>query len=235
MHRFLIEPEAWSGEPGAVHLEGEEARHAIRVKRVRPGEPAEVMDGAGRRGTGTIGEIAPNRRSCSVDIVDARTETPLAPRLEVWSAAPKGDRLETMIDHLSQVGATAWVPVRSALTARELTDKRGERLRRVAGESLKQCGRSWALEIHEPVDIDGAWDGGGARVLVADASGVSLGDVGGVAEAAVVRLVVGPEGGWTADELAAARAAGAAVVSFGPHVMRIGTAAVVGAGVIRAL
>lgn len=215
-----------------MRIEGEEARHALRVKRARPGEPVEVLDGAGRRGVGAVAGVADNRRWCDVALDNVCTEAPIGPRLEVWSAAPKGDRLETMVDQLSQAGANAWVPIVSALTERELTDRRAERLERVARESMKQCGRAWVLELGGPAPAESAWSGGWAMVLVADASGEPL---GALPADGTLRFVVGPEGGWTKDELAAARAAGASVVSLGPHVMRIGTAAVVGAGVVRAM
>ncbi|MEM7756193.1 MAG: RsmE family RNA methyltransferase [Planctomycetota bacterium] len=232
MHRFLIEPDLWPAGDDPLKIEGDEARHAIRVKRVRTPEAVEVLDGAGRRGVGVVAEIAESRRACVVAFDEVRTEAPIEPRLEIWSAAPKGDRIEVMVDHLSQIGATAWVPVVSELTARELTAKRAERLERVARESLKQCGRAWTLEIGGPRSVQESWDTSVATVLVADASG---GPMPAPDANRPVRFVVGPEGGWTADELVAARAAGASVVSLGPHVLRIGTAAVVGAGLIRAV
>ena len=68
----------------------------------------------------------------------------------------------------------------------------------------------------------------GVRLVVADASGGAW----RAAEAERIRLLVGPEGGWTAEELAAARGAGAEVARFGAHVMRIETAAVVACGML---
>ncbi|MEM1184051.1 MAG: RsmE family RNA methyltransferase [Planctomycetota bacterium] len=231
MHHVLVGPEHWSGEPGILAIEGEEARHAIRVKRLKQGERVGVLDGAGRRGVGAVSVIAGNRRSFELDVDQVTIEPPVEPRLEIWAAAPKGDRLETMVDHLSQAGATAWVPITSDLTERELTEKRAERLERVADESLKQCGRAWKLEIASPRPASEAWADQGALVLVADATGGAMPEC---PAAGTVRVVVGPEGGWTASELEAASAAGATRVGLGPHVMRIGTAAVVAAGVVRA-
>ncbi len=237
MHRILIDPDTLAAlQAGTLaEIEGDEAQHAVRVKRVRPGEPVELMDGAGRRAPGEVAEAIAERRETRlvVRIQEVITEPPLTPRVEVWSAAPKGDRLEAMVDELSQIGVAAWVPVESALTARELTPKRAERLHRVCRESLKQCARAWTMQIGDPVVAGAAWTDPDARVLVADASGKPF-DPGMITGATTIRLVVGPEGGWTQDELAQARAAGAATVSLGPHIMRIGTAAVAGAAVIIA-
>lgn len=237
MHRILIDPDTLAAlRPGApVEVEGDEAQHAVRVKRLRAGEPVELMDGAGRRAPGQVARAISERRETRlvVQIHEVLTEPPLAPRLEVWSAAPKGERLEAMVDELSQLGAAAWVPVESALTARELTPKRAERLQRVCRESLKQCARAWTMEIGAPVDAHDAWTDKGARVLVADASGDPF-HPRMIEGTKTVRLVVGPEGGWTEDELTQARAARATLVSLGPHVLRIGTAAVAGASVLIA-
>ena len=71
------------------------------------------------------------------------------------------------------------------------------------------------------------------RVVVCDASGEPW-RVATMINAQVVRLLVGPEGGWTEQEIAAARTAGAVVAKFGTHVMRIETAAVVACGVVMA-
>ncbi len=237
MHRILIDPRTLASLPPGADLavEGEEAQHAVRVKRLRPGEPVELMDGAGRRAPGEVAHAISERRETRliVRIEAVHSEPPVTPRLEVWSAAPKGDRLEAMVDELSQLGAAAWVPVESALTARELTPNRAERLERVCRESLKQCGRAWTMEIGEPVEANVAWTDPAARVLVADASGDPF-DPSMLAGAPTIRLVVGPEGGWTTDEIAHARAAGATLLALGPHVLRIGTASVAGASVIIA-
>jgi 16S rRNA (uracil1498-N3)-methyltransferase len=219
-----------------VRIEGDEAQHAARVKRVRSGERVELLDGAGLRASGVVAQAGTERRECwvDVDVGDVTVESPVTPRVEVWSPAPKGDRLEVMIDQLSQNGAAVWVPVISALTERELTDKRRVRLERVAREAMKQCGRAWALEIDRPLPADAAWTSAcNGPVLIADASGVKWND-DLTPDADTVRWVIGPEGGWTEAELASARGAGARVVALGPHIMRIGTAAVLAAGVTLA-
>jgi len=131
-----------------------------------------------------------------------------------------------MIDGLSQVGAASWSMLESERSVTEPREGKMERLERTAMEASKQCGRAWRLEIGgvmkfaEAVRMEG--------VVVADVSGSAYERSG----ADVVRLLVGPEGGWAPEELQLARARGAAVCRFGPHVMRIETAAVVAAGII---
>ncbi len=152
--------------------------------------------------------------------------TPERPRVEVCTAVPKGPRLTEMIDGLAQVGAAAWRALETERGERE--SWRREKVERVAVEASKQCGRAWRMEIGEELKLaDAVRAGGGWEVVLADAGGQRY---VGVAER--VRVLIGPEGGWTEGELAMAKSAGVRVCGFGVHVMRIETAAVVAAGVV---
>ncbi len=131
-----------------------------------------------------------------------------------------------MIDQLSQLGAAAWRPL---LTARgERTDFRTDRLERIAEEAAKQCGRAWTLEIGPPLPIAEALALPGA--LLADAAGRPASPLLGEAAA----LLVGPEGGFTPEEIAAADAAGVPRLRLGAHILRIETAAAAGAAALLA-
>jgi 16S rRNA (uracil1498-N3)-methyltransferase len=104
-----------------------------------------------------------------------------------------------------------------------------ERLGRVAIAASKQCGMPHLLRIEPKVEIDQlASLQSGARLIVAAAGGEPWEDRG---DEALV-LAIGPEGDWTSDELDRLRGAGASVCSFGPHVMRIETAAVAASAII---
>ena len=215
--------------PGAVLLvEGEEANHAARVKRVRAGEPVEVFDGRGLVARAEVVRAEAGKRAVlEVAVGDHRRVAPVRPRVEVWCPPPKGDRLETMIDQLSQVGAAAWRPLRTERSERDRF--RGDRLHRAAVEGAKQCGRGWLLEIGDWIGLEGAI--GDPRVVLGDAGG-RLFEPGATGPDTV--LLVGPEGGWTARELDRAHAAGRPVVRFGAHAMRIETAAVASAACLLA-
>jgi 16S rRNA (uracil1498-N3)-methyltransferase len=229
LHRFY-HPQLGLG-PETIVIEGEEARHAARVKRLRIGEAVEVISGAGRRASAKVARIHKQGHAWVVELAGeaAIEDPPLWPRVEVCSPAPKGERLEQMIDQLSQVGATAWRPLGPDRSGPPPREGRLERLRRVSIESAKQCGRSRLLEIGPPAML--------AEVLAARERSVAwLLDAEGIAPGAEPRfepynvlVLVGPEGGWTAPERAAAEEAGARIVRLGPLTMRIEVAAVVGA------
>lgn len=246
MHRVYVERERRAdhraevarGESGAMEVgavlrvSGEEAKHAIRVKRLEVGDHVEVCDGAGLVARCAIAQTGKEPRTgewwFGAKVEDSRREEPLRPRVEVWSAVAKGDKVEQMIDGLSQVGVATWRALHSARSVVEPREGKLGRLERHAVESMKQCGRAWVLEIGEIASMEEALRGDGAEVVVADASGEPY-EARGKKE---IRVLIGPEGGWTGEELTRARASGARVCSFGRHVMRIEVAAVVVAGVV---
>jgi len=229
MHRVLVETMPKPGEVAAI--EGDEARHALRVKRVRGGEQVELLDG---RGGVALGEVVEGGRDeLRVRIRDVRHVEPTRPRVEVWTAVPKGGRVDEMIDQLAQAGAASWGPLETARGVVEPRESKMERLERIAREASKQCGRAWTLAIAAKQTAADALRGGeGVRVVVADSSGGGYRRDPGRTN--TIRLLIGPEGGWTPEELAAAGAAGATIAAFGPHVMRIETAAVVACGAVLA-
>ncbi|MBX3317823.1 MAG: 16S rRNA (uracil(1498)-N(3))-methyltransferase [Phycisphaeraceae bacterium] len=217
-------------EPGVtLSVSGDEAQHATRVKRLAQGDAIEVLNGAGQIASGIIERVGTrkeHRLDLRIEGVESHPQP--SPRIEVWSAAPKGTRLEEMIEGLSQTGCVLWRALICERTIVEPREGKLARLERIAVESAKQCGRAWTMRIGEPVAFgDALVAPDGERVLVADATGVHVREVPRSA-CRSVRLLVGPEGGLSPAEIGAAEAAGIEVVRLGPHIMRIETAAVVG-------
>ncbi len=213
-------------EPGSsILVEGDEAKHAIRVKRVAPGDVIALTDGAGLT---ALADVTDAYRTLTVTIRTREEAARVSPAVRVLTASPKGPRLEKMVDALSQVGAASWGALGTKLGVVDPGEHKLDRSKRVALESAKQCGRAWLMEIEQKVSFDQALNGGGAVVL-ADASGEPYKKTGHEE----ITLLIGPEGGWTDEELAIAREAGVKVHSFGVHVMRIEVAAPVAcAGII---
>lgn len=249
LHRVFVGPLGPSIE-GDLEVTGEEAAHAVRVKRLRVGERVEAFDGAGTVAPGEVVSIRRGDRRrpdlLALGLEAPRQEPRVFPWLEVWSAVPKGDRLDRMVDQLSQVGVGAWAPLGCERSAAEGTAARRDRVERIVLESAKQCGRAWLMDVWAGGSVrdacEGTADGGepgfSVRVLVADgrgrpfvASGASGGS-GGAEAGTRIRLLVGPEGGWSEGEWETFERCGAELVSFGPHVLRVEAAAVVGAGVV---
>lgn len=224
-----------------VEVPGDEAHHAIRVKRLEVADPVELLDGRGHIAHARVKQTlklpkshAAGQWALELVIEDVLTFAPASPRIEVWAPTPKGERLDQLIDQLSQVGAAAWIPLEASRTVADPTPTKLGRLDRITTEAMKQCGRPWLLEIAAPRSFQAAIaPAPDTRVILADAQGQAAG-AAAAAPPPVIRLLIGPEGGFTPEELAQARAAGVTFTSFGPHTMRIETAAVVAAAALIA-
>ena len=215
-------------DPTAPHLliEGDEARHAVRVKRLQPGDLLRLLDGAG---TVATARVEHTRGGLMLQIIDRRTEPPPSPALHAWTATPKGPRVEELVDALSQVGAASWTPMSTKLGVVDPRESKLGRLERLALEAAKQAQRPWLMRLEAKANFeDGLAPRPGTALVLADASGDPYRPTG----ATEVRLFIGPEGGWRPEEIDAARRAGAQIASFGPHVMRIEVAAPVAAAVV---
>lgn len=249
MHRIhleLIPP-----SPGeTLVIAGDEAEHALRVKRLEIGEQVELLDGAGTIALSTrvahdgslddagLHRARRQRRDAElcVRVEQVRVLEPVRPVVEVCSATPKGGRLDEMIDQLAQIGVAAWRPLVCERSVVDPSDTKLARLERVARESSKQCGRAWLLAIrpeitfHEAIQLDQRARTT-TRTILADITGSAPDDVV-THPVSIVRVLVGPQGGFTESELASARSAGVEIRRFGPHLMRIETASAVIAGII---
>ena len=236
MHRLLTD--APIPDPGQIMaIDGDEAAHAIRVKRLEPGEAVVVMDGAGVIAEGVVHEAARGRSGPTLSVrISTRREVAapgLWPIVDVFAATPKGGRVDEMIDGLSQVGAASWSPLN---TARGIVDPREaklSRLERIAREAAKQCGRAWVLRIDRAMELADVLRAGDARIIVADESGEPFAP-SSINDQRPIHLLIGPEGGWAQGELAAARSAGAQITRFGLLTMRIETAAIAATAIIMA-
>ncbi len=236
MHRITV-PGADLQEAETLLVDGEEAHHALRVRRLRRGECVEVLDGRGKVARARIAEIEKLGKregwQMALMVEHVRTEAPIVPRVEIFSEPPKGHELERMIDQLSQLGIARWSPM--ACERSEVDPRAGkmERLGRIAREASKQCGRAWFLEIGERVSFDEALRGvPGERVVVCHMSGRAWQADGDRVDR--VRLLIGPVGDLSEAELARARRAGAEICVFGPLTMRIETACCAAGAVIMA-
>ncbi|MFN7021537.1 MAG: RsmE family RNA methyltransferase [Phycisphaerales bacterium] len=239
MHRlFLVHPIPAPGQ--TLLIEGDEAAHALRVKRLGPGDTLALLDGCGVTALARVDppDFQPASRrspaSLRLTITDRTEHPPPSPALDVFTATPKGARPDDLIDQLSQVGAASWAPLH---TERGVVDPRPaklDRLERIARESAKQCGRPWLLRIDPPRDLRALLaDPSRPATILADASGEPYRPME-LAAPSAIRLLIGPEGGWSPAELQSARAASATIARFGPHTMRIETAAVAAAAIIMA-
>jgi 16S rRNA (uracil1498-N3)-methyltransferase len=210
-------PHAFVASLGAPELGDADRHHLERVVRLRPGDPLTVGDGAGR--------WRPVRFGAELEPAGAIVTVPRpTPTLSVGFALDKGERPEWVTQKLTELGIDVIVPFVAARSVVRWDARKAaanhERLVRIAREASMQCRRAW-LPTVEPLTT--------FADLVARA-GVVLAQGGGPPLTGDARVVlVGPEGGWSPDELAAAPA----TAGLGVHVLRAETA-VVAAGTLLA-
>lgn len=211
---------------GRIVITGDEARHLARVLRARVGDAITVFDGRGRSWPARI--TALGRGEVEVETGEPRVaEATRRPPVTLAVALPKGDRQRWLVEKLTELGTATLLPLVTDRGVAEATTAAVDRMRRVVIEACKQCGRDLLMEIAAPATVAAvvAAKPTAAIGLVADPGGDPLAMAPGSAGGAVVALV-GPEGGFTADEISAADAAGWRRVALGPHVLRVETAAV---------
>jgi len=220
---------------GAAELAGDAARHLTRVLRVEPGQRYEISDGC----AAWLAEIAEARGPRVVFRVIEPVETlELAVRITLHAALIKFDRFEWMIEKTTELGVERIQPVEAARSEKGLLQasiKRAERWARIAREAAEQSRRLRAPEILPPLRLEACLAaGGGARYRMEEEPAPSFARLlpqpaGAEAE---VRLLVGPEGGWTGEERERAARAGWLPASLGPRVLRAETAAMAAVAVV---
>jgi 16S rRNA (uracil1498-N3)-methyltransferase len=215
---------------GSVEVTGDEARHAVVVKRIRVGEQVTLTDGAGTSATCTVTDTTKTSLSARVDAV--ATAEPETPRVVVVQAIPKGDRGELAVEMLTEVGVDVVVPwAASRCVSVWRGDKQVKALakwRSTARESAKQSRRTWFPEVTDMVTTSEVVDllrDASVPVVLHEAASGPLADLPVPGRGEIV-IVVGPEGGISDEELAAFAEVGAEPVRLGTSVLRTSTAGV---------
>lgn len=231
--------------PDGAHavLDGEEARHAVTVRRMRAGEELMLSDGAGGLAWCVVDAVRPGRAPELELGVRSRWSVPVpAPRVTVVQALVKGDRGELSVELATEAGADAIVPWQAArCVARWEDGPRGAkalaRWRSAVRAAAKQARRARVPEVREPVGTGelASMLRGGTAGLVLDADArCPIAEVPLPADGELL-VITGPEGGIAPDELDTLRTAGATPVRLGPSVLRASSAAAVTLGALGVL
>ncbi|MFJ7749389.1 16S rRNA (uracil(1498)-N(3))-methyltransferase [Arthrobacter sp. NPDC097144] len=234
---FFGEPDAVrSAGPGSVFvLEGPEAHHAVAVKRLARGEQVDIVDGAGRRLTGTVAAAEPSRLEVSVETVTEENEA--ADTLLLVQALAKGGRDEQAIEAATELGVHGVIPWQSERSiVRWRADKAAKgrmKWQAILTAAAKQSRRSQIPRAEEMLDTKALArrlaDVDLVLVLHEEADGALVPAVdearrqnGG--QPLSIAVVVGPEGGISNAEVDLLRSGGAVAVRLGSHVLRSSTA-----------
>lgn len=222
-----------------IALDADESGHLVRVRRLGVGAEVRVFDGRGHEWRGTMRTAAKSAVSVSLDAVS----TPVVePRIActVALAAQKADGMDDAVRDVVMLGATAirpFVSTRSETSVAALDrGRRVERWTRIAVASAKQSGRAVVPPVHAPVSFATLLkDTAGVRLLLVEPACGEARGAADIAAPAAVTLAIGPEGGWTAAEVDAARACGWTAVRLGGRILRAETAPAVAMAACQAV
>lgn len=210
-----------------VTIEGDEFHHSIRVVRARVGEEVELFDRAGNAAKGVVEAIERDRAVIAVGEALPSRESPLA--LHLAMAIIQLEKFELVLQKATELGVRTIIPLvteRVELRPERYSGKT-ERWNRILFEAVKQCGRALVPRLEEPASFAEVVARSGMKVLFdADATPSP------VAPADEITILIGPEGGWSDDELRVARDRGVLFQRLGPRRLRAETAAIAALSVV---
>lgn len=235
---FFWQDTETTGRGARVRLDGPEGRHAALVRRLTVGERLDLANGAGVVAEAVV--AVAHKDWLEVEVRKLVHTPEPAPRITVVQALPKGDRGETAVETMTEIGVDAVVPWSASRSIVQWKGERGEKAlnkwRATAREAAKQSRRAWwptVTALHSTAEVAKLLaDADRALVLHEDAD-TSLAGLD-VAGAGSVVLVIGPEGSISPQELAAFKEAGAHAYKMGPTVLRTSTAGTAAATVVLA-
>lgn len=215
----------------AVELTGAEGRHAAVVRRIRTGERIILADGTGRGVAGLVTDVT--KSGLTIEVAEQLIAEPSKRTFVAVQALAKGDRSELAIEMLTEVGISEIVPWQSSRSIVKWSGERGaksaDKWRSTVREAAKQSRRLLVPKVTESQTTKGicALIGESALTLVLHEEATTpIGEVA-LPESGRVMIIVGPEGGISAEELAGFTEAGAQAVSISDGVLRTSTAGVV--------
>lgn len=231
MNSFFVEG---SGAKGAIlPLAQEDAKHAAQVMRMQPGEVFYAVDASGRRFLAELQAVS--KAECSAILKEELPDHEPPLQLTLYQGLPKADKLDWIVQKLTELGAAKIVPVKMERCVVKLDEKDGvkrrDRIAKIAREAAKQCKRGRAPEIEAPQ----TWKQLAENMAKHDLLMVPWEDAAGYGmrsaradfpDAQDIGIVIGPEGGMSDAEIAALEAIGAHQITLGPRILRTETAAI---------
>ena len=237
MPKFLVPPDQFKEE--TAWIKGQDARHILRVLRLKPGDTLTLTDGEGMDYDARI--CRAENRTLTLKITAchrSKTESPL--RLTVCCAMLKDKKMDRVIKHLIPLGIQQWVPFfcERAIPTPDAgrLQKRMVRWQAIAAASLKQCGRSCLVTLPSPLPFHQVLEsshGCHHKIIFWEKATTRLTGLAPVPGENSAIMLIGPEGGFTEKEIDMAREKGFQSFSIGPRILRAETAAIAATALVQ--
>ena len=233
MRYFFIEPAAL--QKPVVAIEGSEVRHIKNVLRLKPGDKIRLFDGEGFEYDASIQRFFADRVEIEIRRkFPGRKESPV--QIAVAQALLKEKKMDRLLRHLCELGVTRWIPFISERSVPKPGEKRlsarADRWNQIVKESCKQCQRSKLPEIIKTLTFEGLLDYGQScdlKIVFYENESAKLKSLmapNPPSSPREILLILGPEGGFSDQEIENARAAGYLVAGLGSRILRAETAAI---------
>jgi 16S rRNA (uracil1498-N3)-methyltransferase len=239
MHRFYIAPAAW--DLHALQLDESESHHCLHVLRLEPGDKAVVFNGQGQEATVQI-MAGGAKHQVHLQSLHKAKSAPLACRITLAQAVPKGKNMDLIVQKATELGATVIAPLLSERTVTRLDGDESAAAKQakwqaVVIEAAKQCGQNWLPAVAAPRLLKDFFAAAPAYDLMLIASLQpdarhlrplleEFAQAHGGKRPASALILVGPEGDFTPAEIGLAKSAGCRPMTLGPIVLRTETAAI---------
>lgn len=234
MHRFMVAPNNITNEE--ITLEGDDLKHLSQVLRLRPGDTIHVFDGSGIEYEASIISSDKSRATARIN-TSFQNKTEPETRVTLFQGVPKGEKMELIIQKGVELGVHSIVPVITSRTVVKLnkkdSEKKAERWTKISIEAAKQCRRAYVPQILEPISFDEAlvkaedfsaalllYENEGKKCLKERLKCYNINEIKDIA------LFVGPEGGFTLEEVRNYTDKGYDIVSLGKRILRVETATI---------
>lgn len=231
MPRFFVSSENLYSD-NKIKITGDDAFHIARALRMAVGDKITVADTKGNEHTCRLEKIRDDVVECLIlETKAGKTESPL--NITLYMGYPKGDKLETVIQKAVELGTAKIVPFESSRCVKrpraDKAEKQGARLSRIAEEAAKQCGRARLPEVLPPISFNemlnlASQDSAALFCYEGDGTESLKNVLSSRDNLKSISVIVGCEGGFSAEEAGLARSAGLELVNLGPRILRCETA-----------
>lgn len=219
-----------------VRIEESEAHHMLHVLRMKKGSEVTLFDGRGTVARGVVEQVTKREVDCRVLL-----RTPAAGTrpedVTVAVSPPKGDRLRWMVEKLTELGVQRLILLQTERTVVTPGETRLEKLKTAVIAACKQARRPWLMDISPLTDFPDVLShsrGSGHSIRIAHPGPQSQSEWWRTPAGDKSLLLVGPEGGFSEQEVALAVDAGALSVAWPGTILRTETAAIVFCGLLLA-
>ena len=231
--RFFVPPEwlAISSEAFCIPA-GMLHKQIVQVLRMKPGENITLLPNDGTEIDCRITEIT--RSAVMGVIAGSKGQKPLLPEITVCAAVTKRDTFEWMLQKCTELGATAFLPLHTDRTIKK-TPGISKRWIDIIREASEQSGRTTMPTVHEPLAFTKALHFAQPMVKIVMHEAADKKSWPSVHKTSNIALFIGPEGGFSDNEISLAKDADAHIVQLGDLVLRAETAAITGMAKLRLL